>query len=87
MIFADRIRQAVAARPVPVSGTEEINLTVSIGLAVYPHDAETGDDLVNLADKALYRAKNEGRNRVRRSRAAGHGEANETGLSESLNRH
>jgi diguanylate cyclase (GGDEF)-like protein len=87
MIFADRIRQAVAARPVPVSGTEEINLTVSIGLAVYPHDAETGDDLVNLADKALYRAKNEGRNRVRRSRAAGHGEANETGMSESLNRH
>jgi diguanylate cyclase (GGDEF)-like protein len=86
VIFADRIRQAVAARPVPVSTTEEINLTVSIGLAVYPHDADTGDDLVNLADKALYRAKNEGRNRVCRSRAAGRGEANETGMS-VLNRH
>jgi len=83
--LADRIRQAIAARPVPLSKTDEINLTVSIGVAVYPDDADTGDGLVNMADKALYRAKNEGRNRVCRSRTPGHAESGQAGLSGSLN--
>jgi len=82
MAFADRIRQAVASLSVSVSKTEEINLTVSIGFAVYPYDAETGDELVNMADKALYRAKNEGRNRVCRSRAEGR--ADEIGRTASI---
>lgn len=73
--LADRIRQAVAARPLAISATDEISLTVSIGLAVFPGDAETGDDLVKKADKALYRAKKEGRNRVCRSKATGRGSA------------
>ena len=39
-------------------------LTVSIGFAVYPDDAEDKTELVERADRALYRAKETGRNRV-----------------------
>ena len=56
--IAERIRQAVAA-----SKHEGLQVTVSIGVA-------TGfDDLVEHADKALYRAKQSGRNRVESSRS------------------
>ena len=39
-------------------------LTVSLGLATYPQQATTGEGLLDLADAALYRAKNGGRNQV-----------------------
>jgi diguanylate cyclase (GGDEF)-like protein len=38
-------------------------LTVSIGIAVYPRDAEAADALIAAADKALYADKHQGRNR------------------------
>jgi GGDEF domain-containing protein len=41
-------------------------LTVSIGIAGFPNERVTSaDSFVALADQALYRAKNEGRNLVR----------------------
>ena len=44
----------------------EIHITVSIGVASLPHPgASSVDSYITLADKALYRAKNDGRNRVR----------------------
>lgn len=42
----------------------DTQVTVSIGVATYPEDAHNMDDLINYADIALYKAKNEGRNRV-----------------------
>lgn len=39
-------------------------LTISVGLATFPDDAVTEEDLILRADKALYQAKNSGRNRV-----------------------
>lgn len=39
-------------------------LTISIGLAVYPGDAQTADELISKADQALYHAKQLGKNRV-----------------------
>jgi len=39
-------------------------LTISIGLAAFPDDAVTEDELILKADRALYHAKNTGRNRV-----------------------
>lgn len=39
-------------------------VTMSIGLASYPHNASSASELIERADKALYRAKEGGRNRV-----------------------
>ncbi|QSX77216.1 diguanylate cyclase [Agrilutibacter solisilvae] len=43
--------------------------TASLGLAMFPDDAQVADELLQLADAALYRAKHAGRNRV-----IGHGQ-------------
>lgn len=40
------------------------HVTVSIGLASYPEDAQTKDDLIVKADQALYQAKKLGKNRI-----------------------
>lgn len=61
---AERIREAVAASPLPAGLSGPIRLTVSIGLAVYPDDAASKGSLVECADKALYAAKRTGKNRV-----------------------
>jgi diguanylate cyclase (GGDEF)-like protein len=42
---------------------ETVPLTVSLGLASYPRDGVTADELLNAADQALYAAKQLGRNR------------------------
>jgi diguanylate cyclase (GGDEF)-like protein len=66
--IAERIRRAVAARRIEVeTATEPIGVTISIGVAAYPLDAETRTDLVHQADVAVYRAKLQGRNRVVRA--------------------
>lgn len=41
-----------------------LSVTVSIGVSSFPSDAKSVDELVALADKAMYRAKNTGRNRT-----------------------
>ena len=41
-----------------------IRLTISIGVASYPRHAQERDSLLELADKAMYRAKSQGRNCV-----------------------
>jgi diguanylate cyclase (GGDEF)-like protein len=43
---------------------QETNVTVSIGAASFPSDARDEDGLIFKADKALYLAKQKGRNRV-----------------------
>jgi diguanylate cyclase (GGDEF)-like protein len=40
------------------------SFTISLGVAIYPDHGSTGDDVLRSADKALYRAKSEGRDRV-----------------------
>lgn len=60
---AERIRKAVERMRFDVHRTR-IPVTVSIGLASAP-DADGGDEeLIDKADRALYRSKQEGRNRV-----------------------
>ena len=74
-VTADRLRNAVAASPLaamcagvlddPDLDPDTFHLTVSIGVAVYPADGITVDDLLLRADRAMYAAKAAGRNRVR----------------------
>jgi len=57
----ERIRSSVAEDRA-VADVDPV--TVSIGVAVYPEDATTATDLFRHADRALYEAKDLGRNRV-----------------------
>jgi diguanylate cyclase (GGDEF)-like protein/PAS domain S-box-containing protein len=63
MMRAERWRAAVEALSVTL-GNFSINFTISLGVAAYPEHGKTPDDLTRCADQALYRAKNDGRNRV-----------------------
>ena len=58
-----RIRDAVAAMPLEIDG-KHIASSVSIGVASHPHDGNSLDSLVARADRAMYQAKQSGRNRV-----------------------
>lgn len=61
LAFAERLRTAAAA--ISVTGLEQ-RITVSIGVAVLPDHAGDADALLRAADRALYAAKANGRNRV-----------------------
>lgn len=45
-------------------GLESVRITVSIGIAHFPRDGFSSNDIIERADKALYSAKDSGRNRV-----------------------
>jgi two-component system, cell cycle response regulator len=64
--MAERLRRLVDAATVKYSGGD-LKTTISIGVAGFPStQCETPEQLVEAADQAMYRAKHEGRNRVRR---------------------
>ena len=60
---ADRIRDAVANVPLDEDG-KRIRCTVSIGVAGHPADGNSLDAVAARADRAMYQAKQAGRNRV-----------------------
>jgi two-component system, cell cycle response regulator len=61
--LAERCRHAICAYPIAVEGVS-IPVTISVGAACMPGHAQRADELLRVADRALYEAKANGRNVV-----------------------
>jgi len=66
-----------------VLGKQEVAVTCSIGISVYPQDATDPFTLLKYADTAMYHAKDKGRNSVERYSAEMHSRVNEHLVMES----
>ncbi|HEX8071258.1 MAG TPA: GGDEF domain-containing protein [Pyrinomonadaceae bacterium] len=71
LVAAERVRTIIEAHTFAATrrgATGEVapgfHITISVGVATYPGDARDPIELIELADTALYRAKQAGRNRV-----------------------
>lgn len=60
-LLAERIREGI--HDIRILGIRE-RVSVSAGVAAFPEDAQNGNELIHLADKAMYQAKHLGRDRV-----------------------
>ena len=61
IMVAERLRESIASTPAQKTG----QVTASIGVATYPSSARSNEELIEMADRAMYLAKAAGRNRVR----------------------
>ena len=65
---AEEIRKKVESMVIPTESGAETKVTLSIRVnSISPNESNTYADLIEPADQALYKAKEEGRNRVMRS--------------------
>ncbi len=62
--IAEKIRVDFSKKEIPTGGKTTIFKTMSIGVSMYPSDAQSITDCIKYADLALYKAKNSGRNQV-----------------------
>jgi len=70
MEIAERLRSAVGTCDTRAIGVPSGTVAASIGIAHFPSDGATRDDLIEAADAALYHAKSQGRDRVHRGLTA-----------------
>ncbi len=68
METAERIRKIVEEKEINIGTGRTINVNMSLGCSIYPQNAKTQKDLIDKTDKALYRAKETGRNKVVRAK-------------------
>lgn len=61
--LGEKLRSAIA-QPYVIQG-HRLTVAVSIGIAIYPRDGDSVDDIMRSADAAMYRAKNAGHNKIR----------------------
>jgi diguanylate cyclase (GGDEF)-like protein len=59
--LAEKTRRSVAERP---CGEAQLRVTVTIGVAIFPDEAVSGHELMELVDQRLYEGKSNGRNQV-----------------------
>jgi len=62
--IAERIRAAVARAHFETRGSASLQVTVSVGVAAFPMHGREPEVLIDMADKAMYRAKSLGRDRL-----------------------
>jgi diguanylate cyclase (GGDEF)-like protein len=62
--IAQRLKQALREHTFLEVEGHPIQLTASYGIASYPNHARNKKDLIRLADQAMYRAKNSGRDQI-----------------------
>lgn len=63
---ANRLCRAIAEKPFHLTPVDTAPVTISLGVATFPENAQTPQDLIEWADKGLYYAKEHGRNQVGR---------------------
>ena len=63
LLAAERLRKMVKALTISIAGAD-IQTSVSIGAAIRESGMVESDDMMRAADKALYAAKNSGRDRI-----------------------
>ncbi len=62
--IAEELRLIIEEKPFLIKDGQQVTITVSIGVSHYTEDAKDALTIFENADKALYEAKNSGRNRV-----------------------
>jgi diguanylate cyclase (GGDEF)-like protein len=60
---AEQLRTELAAKRITL-GTAVIQVTASFGIAAFPENGKTQDELINAVDAAMYQAKEAGRDRI-----------------------
>jgi diguanylate cyclase (GGDEF)-like protein len=65
-IVGERLRKSVSDTEFNVGG-ETFRLTLSIGVATYPENATTSEEIIRIADEAMYSGKRKSRNVVQRA--------------------
>jgi diguanylate cyclase (GGDEF)-like protein len=63
-MIAERLRKNIEKNTFLRSENLSVKITASFGIACYPIHAETKEDLMRLADEAMYRVKYQTRNSV-----------------------
>jgi diguanylate cyclase (GGDEF)-like protein len=62
--IGERIREQVENETIQIDEDKQTKITVSVGISSFPENGKSQEELVSIADQALYRAKGEGRNLV-----------------------
>ena len=61
---AQEICKIIAEKKYELTPELEVNITISLGVSTYPENGKTSTELIEYADKCLYKAKENGRNQV-----------------------
>jgi len=64
-VIAERMRQRVAETDYPYGKTQPLGVvSISVGISTFARDLDTAEKVISAADRALYNAKSQGKNRI-----------------------